>query len=309
MQYNSKVSIIIPVYNGSDYVREAIDSALAQSYPNLEIIVVNDGSSDEGKTETIAKSYGEKIRYFVTENGGVASALNFGIGKMTGKYFSWLSHDDVYYPHKIETQMRFLGNCGDNVILYSDYDLIDANARLIGSVQTEDFKPEQLRYFLTVSHPINGCTSLIPRHCFEKCGLFDETLLTTQDYDLWFRFAAEFKFMHMKERLILSRIHPGQGTHAQKPMVIKEINSLLTKFVSQLSPFEITAATGKSLGLSYAKIAFNFSRRGFYAAALAAMTMSAKHQSDQRPFEKVVSRSLLSALCFFIKLRKKKRML
>ena len=108
MNFNPKVSILIPAYNGANYMREAIDSALAQTYKNSEVILVNDGSKDNGDTEAIARSYGDKIRYFHKENGGVASALNLGIRKMTGEYFSWLSHDDVYYPHKIETQINFL---------------------------------------------------------------------------------------------------------------------------------------------------------------------------------------------------------
>ena len=82
------VSIIIPVYNGSNYLAEAIDSALNQTYDNCEIIVINDGSNDNGATERIAKSYGNKIKYYSKENGGVASALNFGINMMEGEYFS-----------------------------------------------------------------------------------------------------------------------------------------------------------------------------------------------------------------------------
>lgn len=91
-----KVSIVIPVFNGSDYLDKAIQSALNQSYQNVEIIVVNDGSNDGGKTAEIAKSYGDNIRYIEKENGGVSSALNRGIEAMTGEYFSWLSHDDEY---------------------------------------------------------------------------------------------------------------------------------------------------------------------------------------------------------------------
>jgi len=79
VEFCPKVSIIIPVYNGSNYLREAIDSALAQTYKNIEIIVINDGSSDEGRTEAIAKSYGDKIRYIYKKNGGVSTALNVGI--------------------------------------------------------------------------------------------------------------------------------------------------------------------------------------------------------------------------------------
>ena len=91
-----KVSIIIPVYNGSNYLDNAINCALCQTYENLEVIVVNDGSTDEGKTREIALKYSDKIRYFEKANGGVSSALNLGIREMGGEYFSWLSHDDVY---------------------------------------------------------------------------------------------------------------------------------------------------------------------------------------------------------------------
>ena len=78
-QFKPLVSIIIPVYNGSNYMREAIDSALAQTYTNTEVLVINDGSCDNGATEAIAREYGDKIRYFYIENGGVSTALNTGI--------------------------------------------------------------------------------------------------------------------------------------------------------------------------------------------------------------------------------------
>ena len=103
---NPKVSIIIPVYNGSNYLKDAIDSALAQTYKNLEILVINDGSNDDGKTREIALSYKDKIRYFEKENGGASSAINLGIKEMKGEYFSWLSHDDMYYPNKVERQVE-----------------------------------------------------------------------------------------------------------------------------------------------------------------------------------------------------------
>jgi hypothetical protein len=83
-----KISVVIPVYNGSNYLKFSIDSALKKSYKNIEVIVVNDGSSDQGKTEFVALSYGKKIRYYIKTNGGVASALNFGIKHMKGDYFS-----------------------------------------------------------------------------------------------------------------------------------------------------------------------------------------------------------------------------
>ena len=120
---NIKVSIIIPVYNGSNYVNLAIDSALRQTYKNIEIIVVNDGSKDN--TLKILKQYGDKIKLIDKENGGVSTALNLGIKNMTGDYFSWLSHDDLYYPEKIEREVNYLienNLVGTKTILYSNFD-------------------------------------------------------------------------------------------------------------------------------------------------------------------------------------------
>ena len=105
--FEPKVSIIIPVFNGSNYLQEAIDSALAQTYKNIEVIVVNDGSDDHGATENVAQKYEDRIRYFSKENGGVASALNWGIKNMTGEYFSWLSHDDIYFLKRFKLRLGF----------------------------------------------------------------------------------------------------------------------------------------------------------------------------------------------------------
>jgi hypothetical protein len=104
------VSIVIPVYNGANYLAEAIDCALAQTYPHIEILVVNDGSRDEGATREVALGYGDKIRYIEKENGGVSTALHTGIMNMKGDYFSWLSHDDIYQPKHIETQVAALNS-------------------------------------------------------------------------------------------------------------------------------------------------------------------------------------------------------
>ena len=127
------VSIIIPVYNGTNYLREAIDSALGQTYSNCEIIVVNDGSNDNGETEKMALAFGDKIRYFSKGNGGVSTALNLGINNMRGDYFSWLSHDDLYTTEKIEKNVAAIKDSPMRIV-YSDYDSIDAKGRNIGTV-------------------------------------------------------------------------------------------------------------------------------------------------------------------------------
>ena len=134
--YNPMVSIIIPVFNGANYIREAIDSALAQTYKNIEVIVVNDGSIDD--TDQIVLSYGNKVRYFTKENGGVSSALNLALREMRGEYFSWLSHDDLYLPDKVKIQIEHLNLLKEkDVILYSNYVYIDENSKLIRTVNLD----------------------------------------------------------------------------------------------------------------------------------------------------------------------------
>ena len=112
--YSPKISIVIPAYKASNYLAEAIESAIAQTYENIEIIVVNDGSPDDGATRAVAEKYIDKIRYFEKENGGSSSALNRGIAEMQGEWFSWLSHDDLYEPRKVQRQIEEINKLYEN---------------------------------------------------------------------------------------------------------------------------------------------------------------------------------------------------
>lgn len=219
---NPKVSIVIPVYNGEDYMREAIDSALAQTYDNCEIIVVNDGSTDN--TDMIARSYEDKIRYFSKENGGVSSALNVGIENMEGEYFAWLSHDDIYYPEKIQKQLQALQYVGDiTAPLYGSADILLMPKRQVRHPYPDyiySLEERQNGVFPVLFGLVNGCTVLIHKSHFERVGMFDEKLLTAQDVDMWFRIFRNQKIVYVEEPLIQYRCHSGQGSK-----VIKEFHS------------------------------------------------------------------------------------
>lgn len=211
--FHPLVSIVIPVYNGANYLAEAIESAIAQSYDNIEILVINDGSNDDGVTEKIALSYGDRIRYFRKENGGVSSALNFGIREMRGDYFSWLSHDDRYLPRKVETQIEWLSRSEQkDVVLYGNIFLIDASGRRIGRTKHRDIPTDRFREHLLMDHIANGCSMLIPRSVFSQGALFREDLHITQDIDLWFRLSDRYDFVLITESLVEYRIFPEQGS-------------------------------------------------------------------------------------------------
>lgn len=234
---NPLVSIIIPVYNGSNYLAEAIDSALAQTYKNIEIIVINDGSNDDGKTEQVALSYGEKIRYYAKENGGVSSALNFGIEQMSGEYFSWLSHDDIYLPEKIDSQVKKIRTNQDIVLCY-------------GSLMDKDKKPIKYRVKMLdkqldgkglfnkyiQGYGLNGLGFLIPKNVFADVGYFDESMRYLQDLDLWLRILwGDYRFICHKESLVVSRVHKAQTTNIMQDHFAKDRASLAVKHINLLN--------------------------------------------------------------------------
>lgn len=263
------VSIIIPVYNGSNYLKKAIDSALNQTYSNIEILVINDGSTDNGHTEQIAVSYGASVQYIHQPNGGVASALNRGIKEMNGKYMSWLSHDDVYYSKKIEKQIEYFRSYKfQNCILYSNYDFIDKDSRFIRKSNIPYIKPNNFICDLILGYPIHGCTALVPKAVFDRIGYFDETLRTTQDYDIWYRMAKRFDFIFIEDELIQSRLHEEQGTVVLSELAVKECNELLINFIKDINPKIITNFDKYNNILSFYWEAYkSFKERNFNKAA------------------------------------------
>lgn len=234
---NPKVTIVIPVYNGANYLRYAIESALKQTYENLEVMVVNDGSSDNGKTEKIAKSYADKIVYIHKENGGVSTALNLAIEKMTGEYFSWLSHDDTYEPNKIEAEINYLRKnhlLHQKVILYSDYYLMDARGRILSRAIKNHEELEKKPEYALLKGNINGLSLLVPKTAFVEHGGFDTSLKATQDYELWRKMARTYELIHIPELLVSTRFHAKQVTNTS-PSVRTEGNALYLGLINDVS--------------------------------------------------------------------------
>jgi hypothetical protein len=230
-----KVSIIIPVYNGSNYVSLAIECAIRQDYENIEILVIDDGSKD--KTEKICKKYKDKITYIKKENGGVASALNLGIEKMTGDYFSWLSHDDLYYPNKISTEIKYLMDnnlLNSKTILCSNFSAVDEFGNFMFNTSLNYRFINKDPVFPLLFGAINGLSLLIPKQAFKDAGGFDLNLRAVQDYQLWFdMYKKGYKFKLLPNILVTTRYHSKSVT-STSPKVVTEGNefwhNLLTYF-------------------------------------------------------------------------------
>ncbi len=224
--YTPLVSIVIPAYNAANYLAEAIESALAQTYQNIEIIVVNDGSRDDGATRKVAESYKDKIRYIEKENGGSSSALNRGIQEMRGEWFSWLSHDDLYYPEKVEKQIEYLrtlpADKREAWVLFGAADLIDGTGKYIRRSNKKNADEESARidnlphnaYLVAEggsAYCFNGCSCCIHKTVFEKIGCFDERLRLVNDTDMWKRiFKAGCTIHYIPDAIVMGRMHAKQ---------------------------------------------------------------------------------------------------
>ncbi|GHU00360.1 hypothetical protein FACS1894186_0690 [Alphaproteobacteria bacterium] len=226
------VSIIIPVFNGADFLRTAIDGALAQTYPACEVIVVNDGSTDG--TEAIAASYGARVRYFAKVNGGVSTALNLGLAHARGDYISWLSHDDMYTPDKVARQVAALAGAADpaRTVVYSDFRILDllagteADRPVPPDYGTSESVFDTLR--LLLDSRLHGCALLLPARAFAECGGFRPELRTIQDYERWLAFLrAGYVWRYCKGAVVLSRQHAGQDSRKKQALCRAEARMLI----------------------------------------------------------------------------------
>ena len=265
--YNKLVSIIIPVYNGENYIEQAINSALCQTYKNIEVLVVDDGSAD--RTPAICESYGSKIRYIRKDNGGVSSAVNLGIQEMKGEYFSWLSHDDVYHVDKIEKQIdALIENHNYKMIVHGNYNICNEKYKSITCVKNDETytadKMQQSVFPLLLT-AFHGCVPLVHRSHFERVGVFNNELKLTQDYDFFFRAMRGQRTIFLKEPLVDVRIHNKAGRvvnlHFEEACAVQYMN-----FARQLNKTEIVALFGNE-NIFYYRIASMVAARGFIAMA------------------------------------------
>lgn len=213
-----KVSIIIPVYNAEKFLDECINSALNQTYGDIEIIAIDDGSTD--KSLSILQKYSDQIKIISKENGGAASALNAGIKESIGEWIKWLNADDVLYPDAIDNLLVEAMKTQDktNTIFYGNFDLIDSDGKIIGRKLEPDYDnldPFDFNVILLDHHIGNQNTVLIHRTTLEIYGMFDGTC-GQEDYEFHLRLCLvnNCRLKLIKKTLAKYRIHPNQISRA-----------------------------------------------------------------------------------------------
>jgi len=229
------VSIIIPVFNGERFLREAVESVLAQKYSPVEIIIVDDGSTDG--TATVARSFPETVRYLHQTNHGPAAARNRGIEQAQGNLIAFADADDLWPSHKLELQLPYL-------IRDSKIDIV------LGRIQQVLLSETQAKEIGDPAFSVNLGSAVIRRSCFERVGLFDETMRYSEDVD-WFMRAREgaAAIMTIDAVTLFYRQHEQNMTRGKSTSelnVLKALKKSLdrrreqTGFASALPSFKIS---------------------------------------------------------------------
>ena len=231
------VSVVIPVYNSEKFLEECLDSILTQTYQNIEIIAVDDGSTDS--SPDILERYSDKINIISQKNQGLASALNLGISKMKGDWFKWFSPDDVMHSNTIETLIDEAKNHSDNIILYSNWNIIDDTGNTLREFHESNYN--ELSEFdfnlrLLDGQQINVNTTLIPAIFLKKYGIRELDEPVAIDYDFFLRSALlhDVRFHLISQPLVKYRIHSDQLSHKNISKTLNYISEIKDEILMKL---------------------------------------------------------------------------
>jgi len=209
---SSLVSIIIPCYNQGQFLAETIQSALDQDYHHKEIIVVNDGSTDN--TRRVAQAFGNTICYIEQPNKGVSSSRNTGILAAKGEFVAFLDSDDQYLPDALSTAVSFLDLHTDTAMVCGDAFLLKDN-EIMGLKSTQSRRPRNPVNFRweTVEYYATPSTVVLRNSCFAKIGLFDKNLtIGAEDWLMWVQMSLYFNMSYIDKPLIYYRLHDSNAT-------------------------------------------------------------------------------------------------
>jgi glycosyltransferase involved in cell wall biosynthesis len=204
------VSIVIPTYNREHLLIESINNALKQTYQNIEIVIIDDGSQDG--TKAFMQDYqNPKVSYFYKANGGPSTARNEGIRRAKGAYIAFMDSDDLWDPYKLEAQVKFFESNLNAGMVTTNYRFIDAAGSIVkepGKAFGYTTKNGFIHDITAINFPIaTTSTFMVRKYVFETVGMFNESLGISEDLDLWVRIGLKFEVGYIDEVLVSVRLH------------------------------------------------------------------------------------------------------
>ncbi|MGG6293246.1 glycosyltransferase [Leptolyngbya sp. AN02str] len=247
-----KVSVIIPAYNSMKYLPETVASVQAQTFRDYEVLIVDDGSSD-----SIYQWYGTlndpRIQLIKQMNQGASTARNTGIAKSTGEYLAFLDADDLWLPTKLENQVHLFERSPECGLVHTWLSLIDANGRRTGRT----FQPTTEGHAwaqLVERNTIGCCSVMVRRECFDAAGVFDTSLRSAEDWDMWLRIAAQYPIGLVPKPLALYRLLPSSKSKNCQ-LVEASLTQIIEKTFRAVTP-DYAHLKNHSYGYAYLNLAW-----------------------------------------------------
>jgi glycosyltransferase involved in cell wall biosynthesis len=228
--HDELVSVVIASYNMGHYLGQAVQSVLAQSYQDVEVQIVDDGSTDNTAEVVRRWASDPRVRVHTQPNAGQARAKNTGVALSRGRFVAFLDADDLWLPGKLERQMELFRGRPEVGVVYSEYQVMDGDGRLLEKGPTP-MRRGWVSGELLIENFVCYSAGVVRRECLERCGAFDETLGMGIDYDLWLRLSAHYQFDFVPEPTVRYRIWAGQMSKNYKKRyqsAIRIMESFLT---------------------------------------------------------------------------------
>jgi glycosyltransferase involved in cell wall biosynthesis len=251
-----RISIVIPTYNHQEYIGQAIQSVLEQTYQNYEIIVIDDGSQDNTR-EVVAK-FGDRVRYIWQKNQGLSGARNTGIKISAGKYIGLLDSDDLYEPDFLVTLIQILDNNPQIDAVYCSARTVDKENRNLPQIIGKALPPDKFHAALLKGGFFPPSCMVAHSYCYKSENrLFDESLRRVEDLDLWLKFAQYYKVLGTDYPLVRYRILP-QSLSTDPQIVLTHRIEVLNKHYSAMVNHPISIPLDEAIGRSYIAAAIEY---------------------------------------------------
>jgi len=226
------VSIVLPVYNGEKYLTASLDSVIAQTYQNWELVIINDGSTDD--TENLILDYQDKrIKYLPNDsNRGIIFSLNKGLQESSGVYIARLDADDIALPYRIAKQVEFLSENLDYAMCGSYFQTIDSNGRLLKNVAFPANNRDAQSYLL-----LHNCfchSAIMMRSNIAKELKYDEKFQVCEDYDLWYRISRTGKILNLPVFATMYRVHDNNMSTRKSEIMFAHVNKINKRILDDL---------------------------------------------------------------------------
>jgi glycosyltransferase involved in cell wall biosynthesis len=229
------VSVIIPTYNAEKTIHETVTSVFKQTLSDLELIIINDGSTDK-TLEVLSTIDDPRLKIFSYPNAGVAVSRNRGLSKATGQYISFLDADDLWTPDKLEAQYQALQDNPQAAVAYSWTDYVDESGQFLGVCARATNNGNLYQLLLLADVIGSGSNPLIKAEAIAKVGEFDPAVVPTEDWDMWIRLAEHFRYVAVPAVHVLYRQLQNSGSSNMRKMEVSSLRVLDKVFSKDSEP-------------------------------------------------------------------------